>query len=155
MADKTDVTSAHVADALVSAVDETMKVMMHRLRPVLKNEGITWEQFLTLHLVSRLHPASSVAIAKHLSVSQPTVCVSIDHLETAGLIARRRSERNRRMVELCVTARGRRVEARIWEQMRSLILEAAGNTPLDELSAAARVLHELSQRLEAGTEEPR
>lgn len=139
---------ARDAEAIVSAIHEAVQVMKRSLRPTFRREGLTWEQFLTLHLLSGLPNPSSSSVAKHLSVSQPTVCVSIDHLEAAGLVARRRSEKDHRAVELHVTARGRQVEVRIWRQMRRLTLKAAEKVPSEAVEATARTLHELCQNLE-------
>ena len=101
-------------DQLVNSVHEVMRSVVHRLQPALENEGISTGQFWALHLVSSLRSASLSTVARHLSVSAPTVCANVDQLEAAGLVTRHRSDRDRRAVELALTAKGRKVEARIW-----------------------------------------
>ena len=140
-------------EAIVSAIHEAVQVMKRRLQTTFDREGITWEQFITLHVVSSFPSSSSSALAKCLSVSQPTVCVSLDHLESAGLIVRKRSTKDRRAVEVLVTPRGRRTENRVWREMEHSTLAAARSMSSDQLQAAARTLHELCQNI-GGAEEP-
>ncbi len=134
-------------DDLVVSVHETMRAVLHRLQPALDAEGVSMGQFWALHLVSSLRSASMNTVARHLSLSAPTVCASIDQLEASGLVTRRRSSRDRRAVELDLTARGRRVEARIWGQIGRLMSQAAEDLPADDVAAALRVFRELHHRL--------
>jgi DNA-binding MarR family transcriptional regulator len=133
---------------LVDLIHEVMRSSLHRLQPTLEAEGITMGQFWALHLVSSLEAASVSAVARHLGISAPTVCANIDQLETAGLVRRHRSERDHRAVELSLTARGRKVETRVWGQVAGLMSDAAGGLPGTDIAAAVRVFRELGRRLE-------
>jgi DNA-binding MarR family transcriptional regulator len=135
-------------DDLVDSVHGVMRTVLHHVHPVLEAEGISMGQFWSLHLVSSLRPTSMSAVARHLSLSAPTVCASIDQLEAGGLVTRRRSARDRRAVELDLTARGRRVEARVWAEMGRVMSRAARELPAEDLAAALRVFQELHQQLE-------
>ncbi|MGI0053187.1 MAG: MarR family winged helix-turn-helix transcriptional regulator [Thermoplasmata archaeon] len=137
------------ADDLVIQVHDVMKLVLRRLHPNLEAEGISMGQFWALHLVSSLESASLSTIARHLSVSAPTLCVSVDQLEASGLLTRQRSTRDRRAVELALTGRGRKVEARIWARMGLLMAEVAADLPSDDLATTVRVFRELRHRLEA------
>jgi DNA-binding MarR family transcriptional regulator len=135
-------------EELVDSVHHVMRGVLHRLHPALEAEGISMGQFWSMHLVSSLGSASMGTVARHLSLSAPTVCASIDSLEAAGLVARRRSQRDRRAVELSLTPKGRRVEARIWARVGSVMSEAARGVPTDDIAAALRVFREVHTRLE-------
>ncbi len=136
------------AEGLVDSVHHVMRAVVHRIQPALEAEGISTGQFWSMHLVSSLHSASMSTVARHLSLSTPTVCASIDQLEAAGLVTRRRSERDRREVELGLTPKGRRVEARVWSQIGKVVAEAARDLPPDDVTVALRVFHALHTHLE-------
>lgn len=104
-------------------------------------------QFWALHLVSSLGSASLSSVARHLSVSAPTVCAKVDELEAAGLLARARSQRDHRAVELTLTPKGRKVESRVWSRIGRLMTEAAVDLPPGDVTTAVRVFRELSRRL--------
>jgi MarR family transcriptional regulator, organic hydroperoxide resistance regulator len=137
------------AEELVESVHDVMKSVFRRLHPAVEAEGISVGQFWALHLVSSLRSASLSTVARHLSVSAPTVCASVDSLEALGLVSRQRSERDRRSVELSLTGKGRRVEARVWAQVGRLVSEAAGDLPRKDVATAVRVFRELHRRLDA------
>lgn len=135
-------------ERLATSVHEVMRLVLHRLHPVLEDEGISMGQFWSLHLVSALPDASVTDLARHLSVSCPTVSASLDQLEESGLVVRRRSVRDRRSVELSLTPKGRRVEARVWAALGRTMAAAAGDLPRADVAAAVRVFQGLARRLE-------
>lgn len=128
---------------MVDAIHEAMRVMKHGLRTTFDRVGLSWEQFLTLHLIATLPSPTSSSLAKCLNVSPPTVSASLNHLDGAGFVTRRRSERDRRAVELHLTARGRSAEAQVWRAMARFTLAAARAMSADSLQTAARTLHEM------------
>jgi DNA-binding MarR family transcriptional regulator len=143
------------AELLVASVHEVMRSLVHRVHPTLEAEGISMGQFWALHLVSSLRSASVSTVARHLAVSAPTVCANVDLLESAGLVTRHRSERDRRAVDLSLTAKGRKVEARVWGRIGRLMAAAAEQLPPDDVAAAVRVFREMSLRLDATANIPR
>jgi len=137
------------AEELISSVHEVIRSVLRRTHPALEAEGISMGQFWALHLVSSLRSASVSTVARHLSVSAPTVCANVDQLEAAGLVTRHRSERDRRAVDLTLTAKGRKVESRIWNRMGEVMVEASRELPAEDVRAAVRVFREVGQRLES------
>jgi len=112
-------------------------------------------QFWAIHTVSSLQGASVSTVARYLGVSAPTVCGNIDQLEDAGLVRRHRSERDRRAVELSLTPRGRKVEARIWSEIAGVMAEAARGLPETDVAASVRVFTAVTHRLSrSGTLRP-
>jgi len=138
------------AEQLVASVHEVMRSILHRIHPALEAEGISMGQFWALHLVSSLRAASVSTVARHLSVSAPTVCANVDQLEAAGLVTRHRSERDRRAVDLSLTPKGRRVESRVWARIGRVMAGAAEELPPEDVATAVRVFRELNLRLDAG-----
>jgi len=134
---------------LVVVVDGIIRSSFHRLHPILEEDGITMGQFQTLHVVSRLEGASVGEVARHLGVSAPAVCASVDELEERGLVRRRRSEQDARTVELSVTSRGRKVEARAWRKVAHVMSETVRGLPKADVVIAVGVFEEIVRRFEA------
>lgn len=143
-----------VADDLVGAVKGVMQSVLRRAHPALEAEGVSMGQFWALHLVSSLGSASLSTVARHLAVSAPTVCAKVDDLESAGLITRHRSQRDRRAVEITLTPKGRRVEARLWGRIGRIMAEAAADLPAEDVATAVRVFRELQDHLDATGHRP-
>ena len=92
----------------------------NRLRPVLLHlnrhlrrevhaSGVSPGQLSLLGLIDG-NPGIGVAdLAAREGTSMPSVCTHIDRLEASGLVTRRQAERDRRRVDLEVTAEGERV----------------------------------------------
>ena len=137
-----------MADELVGSVHALLQSVLRRAHPALDAEGISIGQFWAMHLVSSLHSASLSTVARRLSVSSPTICAKVDELENAGLLTRHRSERDHRTVELSLTAKGRRVESRLWNQIGGMMAEASADLPAEDVATALRVFRELNRRLD-------
>ncbi|HYA54840.1 MAG TPA: MarR family transcriptional regulator [Thermoplasmata archaeon] len=138
--------SAPIAQ-LIDLVHEVLKGSLRRLHPTLAKEGITMGQFWAIHTVSSLETASLSTVARYLGVSSPTACANIDQLEEAGLVHRQRSARDRRTVELSLTARGRKVETRLWAEIGRVMSDAGQGLDADEVAAAVRVFREVARKL--------
>jgi DNA-binding MarR family transcriptional regulator len=136
-------------EELVSSVHEVMGSVLRRMTPTLEDEGITMGQFWALHLVSSLGRTSLTAVARHLSVAPPTVCAKVDDLVRAGLVARHRSEKDRRTVELFLTPAGRRAEARVWRAVAQVMASVTEDMPASDVATATRVFREIRTRLDA------
>ncbi|MGP8072077.1 MAG: MarR family winged helix-turn-helix transcriptional regulator [Thermoplasmata archaeon] len=134
---------------LVELVQEVIRASLQRTHPVLAEEEITMGQFWALHSISSLEAASLSTVARYLGLTTPTVCANIDGLEAAGLVRRARSERDRRSVELSLTPRGRKVEARVWQDIAHVMADAARDVSDADLVASVRVFREIAARLAA------
>ena len=83
--------------------------LTRRLRRELAPLGITGGQAALLHTV-RTHPGIGVReLADLEGVSAPAMTAYVDRLQAAGLLARHKSERDRRRVELELTEDGLRL----------------------------------------------
>lgn len=136
-------------ESLATSVRDVMRTLLRRLHPVLEEEGISMGQFWGLHAVSRFGPTSVRSVADHLMVSAPTACANVDALVRAGLLERRRSEADRRFVEVALTPKGRRAEARVWRAIARMMDEGTRSIPRAEVEVAGRVFRSLVERLEA------
>ncbi|HXV56873.1 MAG TPA: MarR family transcriptional regulator [Gaiellaceae bacterium] len=94
--------------AVANRLRPTLLHLNRRLRRELGPLGITGGQAALLWAV-RSHPGIGVrGLADMEGVSAPAMSAYVDRLEAAGLLERRRSETDRRRVELALTADGLR-----------------------------------------------
>ncbi len=135
---------------LAASVHDAMRSLLRRLQPVLEDEGISMGQFWGLHAISSLGPSSMNSVADKLLVAPPTVCANVDALERAGLLERRRSDADRRRVELALTAKGREAESRVWKAIGRAMEDGTRGFSKKEIAAAVRVFRALVDHLGAG-----
>ncbi|MGA7476152.1 MAG: MarR family winged helix-turn-helix transcriptional regulator [Thermoplasmata archaeon] len=133
---------------LMGTLHDFVGSALHRLRPILGENRVTMGQFLTLHVISSLQVASVGAVARRLGISAPAASVSVDQLEEAGLVRRRRSERDARTVELTVTARGHTVETRIWKEATRVMGDTVRGLSVEDVTTAVHVFDRIARRLE-------
>jgi DNA-binding MarR family transcriptional regulator len=103
-----------------------------RIRPL----GMTTALYGTLGTIAALAPISQQAVAEQLGLTGPAILQTVDRLEAAGLVERRRNLADRRSYALEPTARGHAA----LEQTRTVIAEV--------LTEAESALGGESQRLE-------
>jgi DNA-binding MarR family transcriptional regulator len=143
---------------MVNEVTVSPEVVAADLRPIvlrlargLRKEteqvGITARQATLLWLIKRSPGLSLAELAAEEDISPPALSGHVDRLETAGLVERIRSEKDRRRVGLRLTESGeqllRRVRARrtTWLAARTRSLEP------DELEAVEAALPALRRLL--------
>jgi len=136
------------ADQLAESIQDVILSVLRQIQPMVEAEGISKPQFLTMHVLSSLEPASVSTVARQLAVKAPSACVTIDQLEAAGLVKRQRSERDHRTVEVSLTPKGRKVEARVWSQIGQRMANAASGLPHEDVVTTVRVVRELNRRLQ-------
>ena len=77
---------------------------------------ITLPQLETLRFLQEHRAASMRQIANFLAVTPPSATIAIRTLASAGLISRRRDNRNRRMVYLHLTKKGQTLLDTVFKQ---------------------------------------
>jgi DNA-binding MarR family transcriptional regulator len=145
------VRSTEGGDALLESVHEVMRAVFRRMAPALESERISMGHFWAMHMISSLGSVPQSRIARHLGVSAPTLCAKIDELEAAGLVVRHRSERDHRIVQIALTPKGRKAEARVWSWIGQTMGEAAVGLPREDLATAIRVFRDINRRLDSPT----
>lgn len=79
---------------------------IHRELAGIMDTAITGNQFVVLKIISNRGKATVSEVAEDLNVSLSAVTASVDRLCRSGMVERRRSEEDRRVVWLELTARG-------------------------------------------------
>lgn len=74
-----------------------------------KTVGLTAPQLMLLQTIHGLGAVSISRLSAEMSLSQATVTTILDRLEARGLVCRRRSEEDKRVVNALLTAKGEQV----------------------------------------------
>jgi len=147
----------------VSSVDEELATLLpllsrelHRSAfPKIRAAGLTNAQFWILKWISVAGPFSLTGLANYLQISSPTVSAVVDGLVKRGLLARTRTEEDRRAVELRVTPKGERLLEELNRESARVAARAAADISAADKRVAARVLGQLIRTLESQSSEKR
>jgi DNA-binding MarR family transcriptional regulator len=116
--------------------------------------GITTPQLIALRAIQELGEVTAGRIAEHVSLSQGTVSMILDRLETQGLIARYRSPRDRRIVHARLTEAGEQVVASAPPLMREQFLRRFLALDHSEQAQMVEKLSALADMMDAETDTP-
>lgn len=116
-------------------------------RPLLEPLGLTHPQYLVMLALWEESPLSVKAIAEAIELDSPTLSPLLKRLEAAGLITRRRDQRDERtlLVDLTDAGRGLRREA---EKIPPAVVERLGVSlaELEELRDALTRVNKAARR---------
>jgi DNA-binding MarR family transcriptional regulator len=137
----------------VDIANRLRPVLLHlnrHLRREVHTSGVSAGQLSLLGLIEG-NPGIGVAdLASREGTSMPSVCGHIDRLEASGLVTRRQGERDRRRVDLEVTAEGQRVLRAIRTKRTAWLSARLGNLAEAELAAVAAAIAPLEALLVEG-----
>ena len=119
-----------------------------RLRRELAPLGVTGGQAALLWAIRSKPGMGLLELAELEGVSAPAMSAHVDRLEAAGLVARRRSERDRRRVELEVTEEGLRILRSARRRRTAWLAERLRRLEPDELERIDAAIPALERLLE-------
>lgn len=121
------------ARALLDVVPLVMRVIRHHMRR--HRSGLTVPQFRSLCFVSTAAGTSLSAVADFIGLSLPAMSRLVDGLVEKGLMERRPSDDDRRVIRLTVTPSGEEALRGAREMAQAALAEALAS--LDEEKRAA------------------
>ena len=134
--------------AIANGLRPTLFHLNRRLRKELAPLGITGGQASLLWAI-RSNPGIGVReLADREGVSPPAMTAYVDRLEAGGLVARRRSVRDRRRVELALTDRGLRILRSARRRRTAWLAARLVRLDADELASLEAALPALRRLLE-------
>jgi DNA-binding MarR family transcriptional regulator len=137
----------HLEDQLCFALYAASRAMTAVYTPMLDELGLTYPQYLVL-MVLWDHDGERVSgIGDRLQLDSATLTPLLKRLESRGLVERRRSAADERVVEVFLTAEGKRLKRRAAD-IPLCMLERSGMS-LSDLGALRVTLQELTRRLRA------
>lgn len=131
-------------ELLVDGLFQATRAFRHRLRPQLEKEGLTSPMFWALNQLVADGPQTVGTLAEACVVTPANVSSAAEQLEAAGLVVRSTSDRDRRVVVLTVTARGRALHRTVWRSLATVLVDSLGGVPPGDLEATVRVLGRLA-----------
>ena len=91
----------------------TLDAVMPPFRAIFARFGLTEPQWRVLRVLWERDGRPLLALAETTSIQAPSLVGVVDRLQRDGLVRRRRSHRDRRVVRVCLTSRGRALRARV------------------------------------------
>ena len=125
--------------------------LSRRLRKELAPLGITGGQASLLWAIKTKPGVGVRELAAAEGVSPPAMTAYVDRLESAGLVARRRSDRDRRRVELALTDEGVRVLRSARSRRTAWLAARLQRLEPEELGAVEAALPALRKLIEDGS----
>lgn len=111
--------------------------------------GLTTSQYLVLQEIERRGDATPSAVAATLQFGQATITNIADRLVAAGLLTRRRGERDKRQVIMAVTDAGRAVLERAPDLLQEQFRGRFESLPLWEQAMILAALERVGSLLDA------
>jgi len=127
-------------------------LLLKLMEPALEGRGFTFVQYQVLVLLRdgiAVNPKHLCSTFQHDSGALTRV---IDQLETRGLLERVRRDRDRRKVELSLTAAGREAVGSLIPAVVDKLNLALGNFSAQEFEEFLRLLNKLNHELESSVE---
>jgi DNA-binding MarR family transcriptional regulator len=109
---------------------------------------LTHGQIRALFTIDVRGEATAGELAKAADLSPASVSTMLDHLERDGIVQRRRSEEDRRVVVVTLTESGRALVADKRERWRARAAAALEGVTDEQLDAAADVMHRMAGMLD-------
>lgn len=93
--------------AVCFSLYSTTHAVLATYRELLAPHGLTYQQFLTLHLLSTSEPLSVGGISQHLSLEPSAASGLVRRLAETGLVSKERLPQDQRTVVVTLTRKGR------------------------------------------------
>jgi len=134
-------------DQLCFAMYAASRAMTAAYGPLLDALDLTYPQYLVM-MVLWEHDGDRVSkIGERLHLDSATLTPLLKRLEARGLIARKRSHEDERVVQVFVSARGKRLRAKAADVPRCLLVKPG--LTIAALAALRTGPHALTERLRA------
>lgn len=133
-------------EQLCFAVYAANMAIQRSYKPMLDQLGLTYPQYLALHVLWEEDGRTIGAIAQRLSLESSTVTPLVKRLEAAGLLVRERDPQDERQVRVRLTSGGRDMRDRCGCLGEELI--ARSGMAVDDLKALKAEVHALRHALE-------
>ena len=139
---------------MITLLPQMIRGFARRESNYLSRGKITLPQLWVLEHLSRQTDCPMNELAGFLRISRPAATGLIDRLIVQGLVSRKGDPRDRRIVRVNLTAKGRRILANIWEQKRRMLIDVFGQISPQDRAQYLATLERVVQIL-CGSSVPR
>ncbi|MFT8317892.1 MAG: MarR family transcriptional regulator [Sporolactobacillus sp.] len=133
-------------DKLIAKVESNFSLLIRRFRRDINEvhgDVISAQEYLFLSCLSKHEPETASGLAKHFDVSPSYTTIVVDKLIRNGWVDRRRSQTDRRIVELTMTADGTGMVEKIGAVRREFMHQIFDPISDQELSALVQLTSKL------------
>jgi DNA-binding MarR family transcriptional regulator len=139
-----------VDDLLCFSLYAASRAVTAAYAPLLAPLGLTYPQYLVMLVLWESDGVSVKSIGERLDLDSGTLTPLLKRLETQGLVERRRSTADERVVEVHLTGEGKRLKQRARAIPEKLLCKMGLSIPelarlRDELRALTRVVREADE----------
>ena len=135
---------------MVDLLPQMMRGFVRRESNYLSRGKITLPQLSVLEQLSRRKEIPMHELAGLMAITCPAATGLVDRLITQGLFSRQGDRKDRRIVRINLTPKGRRVLDNIWNQKRRMLQEVFGQLSAADRAQYLATLEKVTQILSAG-----
>ena len=99
-------------------ISRLASLMQEKFNNMLKNQDVTWPQWMVLNVLNQKLAKTPATIAENLGIDRSAVTRLLDRLESKSLVVREHDKLDRRSVTIQMTEQGRQLMARVNESAR-------------------------------------
>jgi MarR family transcriptional regulator, 2-MHQ and catechol-resistance regulon repressor len=133
-----------LALAVASNIWRTAQMFKLKMeRDILREHGLTFASFSTLFIVWIWGPIETREIARSQAVTKATVTSTVSKLEQQGFVKRRDSKRDKRLVTVELTGKGKRLIEWVFPVFNQGEVEMAGSLTEEEQDTLAHLLRKV------------
>lgn len=132
----------------------TLDAVMPAFRAIFAQFDLTEQQWRVLRALWERDARPLVALAQATLIQAPSLVGIVDRLQRNGLVERRRSDLDRRVVRVCLTAAGQALEAQVTPLVDAAYSDLEGMVSRDEWNTLMATLAKMADRAKAGIGEP-
>ncbi|MCY3792837.1 MAG: MarR family transcriptional regulator, partial [Gammaproteobacteria bacterium] len=128
----------------------TLDAVMPAFRVIFTQFDLTEQQWRVLRVLWEQDAKPLLALAEATLIQAPSLVGIVDRLQRNGLVERRRSELDRRVVRVCLTASGKALEAQVTPLVDAAYSDLEGLVTVSEWTALLQTLAKIAGRAKSG-----
>jgi len=145
--------SLDIDDEILKSMDETFLIMMRFAKKQLLEESvnqtvITPPQFGVLFHLANCGPVTMKELSELLCLSHGAATGLVDRVHKLGLISRERLENDRRVVEVCITEKGRELLQRISNRRHDILRQIVQQLSLEDRQFMLKIHKFMKEKLQ-------
>jgi len=134
---------------MITLLPQLIRGLARRESNYLSRGKITLPQLWVMEHLTRRKDCPMNELAGFLRISRPSATGLVDRLIAQGLVAREGDRKDRRVVRVNLTPKGRKILTNIWEQKRRMLVDVFGRISAQDraryLAILERVVEVLSE----------
>jgi len=123
------------------------------MKDLAREHGLTGPQVTVLKLLEGVGDLSLSELSERIQARNSTITGIVDRMQRDGLVLRRRSERDRRVIEIVLTPHGQTLARAIPVQPMQMFASALRSLPREDREALRRILRSMSDHVRALNED--